>query len=227
MKKTASLLLAALVSGASLSAQEETSYSITLDFPYVSDYVFRGIKYADDAIQPSIEFATGDFYAGVWTSQPITNSATNEFDFYAGYGVALSDTWSLDFGATYYYYPETPSGDEQFEPYLGATGDIGGGLSASLYYYYETEFKVSTYQFGLGYSSELSDKATFDIAADYGFVALDGPGDYNYWSVSGTVNYSLTDTASSYLGLVYADNDIGGGADDSFVYLITGISIGF
>ena len=225
MKKTAALLLAALVSGSSLSAQE-SSYSLTMDFPYVSDYVFRGIKYADDAIQPSIEFATGDFYAGIWISEPVTNTALNEYDFYAGYGIAISDTWALDVGATYYYYPETLSGDEQFEPFIGATGDLGGGISGSAYYYYETEFEVSTFQFGIGYSSELSDAATFDLAADYGFVSASGGGDYNYYSFSGTINYALNDTAGTYFGLVFTDNDITG-ADGSFLYFMTGVSIGF
>lgn len=230
MKKTAALLLAAVLTGASLSAEETSAYSITLDFPYVTDYVFRGVKYADDSIQPSIEFASGDFYAGVWTSMPIGNRKsggyTNEFDFYAGYGIKLNDTWSLDVGATYYFYPETPSGDEQFEPFIGATGDLGGGFSASAYYYYETEFEISTFQGELGYSIELAPKNTLDFSADYGFVT--GGGDsYSYYSLSSTLNHAFTDTAGGYIGVVYADNTIGGGVEDSFVYLITGVSIGF
>lgn len=225
MKKTAALLLAALISGSSLSAQE-SSYSLTMDFPYVSDYVFRGIKYADDAIQPSIEFASGDFYAGIWISEPITNTALNEYNFYTGYGVAINDTWAMDFGVTYYYYPETPSGDEQFEPFIGASGELGGGVSGSAYYYYETEFEVSTFEFGLGYSSQLSDTASLNFAANYGFVSASGGGDYNYYSVSGTVNYALNDSAGTYFGLVYTDNDITGDPGSNF-YLMTGVSIGF
>lgn len=227
MKKTAALLLAAAITGGSLSAQEESAYSITVDFPYVSEYVFRGIKYAEDSIQPSIEFAVDDLYAGIWTNQPVTGGTANEFDFYMGYGVSLSDTWALDFGFTYYYYPETPTGDEQFEPFVGVSGDLGSGLSATAYYYYETEFEASTFQVGLGYTVEVSDSTSVDLAADYGFVGISGGGDYSYWSLSGTYNVALNDTASTYAGLVYADNDIGGGADDSFVYFIGGVSLGF
>ncbi len=51
MKKV-SLLLAALVTGATLSAQSPApapapaapSYSVTVDFPYASKYVFRGVQ---------------------------------------------------------------------------------------------------------------------------------------------------------------------------------------
>lgn len=227
MKKIAAIALAAALSGASLSAQEESTYSITMDFPYVSDYIFRGLQFAEESIQPSIEFATGDFYAGIWTSNPVVGNVANEFDFYLGYGWALSDTWALDAGATYYYYPETPSGDEQFEPFVGLAGDFGGGFSGSVYYYYETEFEVSTFQFDLGYSIEMSDTSTFDLAGNFGVVSADGGGDYNYYGLSATVNYALNDIAGSYLGVVYADNDIGGGADGDFFYFIAGLSIGF
>ena len=72
----------------------------------------------------------------------------------------------------------------------------------------------------------MSDTSTFDLAADYGFVSTSGPGDYNYWSLSGTLNYAINDSAGTYFGLVYADNDIAG-ADGSFFYFTTGVSIGF
>lgn len=226
MKKIAAILLAAGIAGSSLSAQDDSSYSITMDFPYVSDYVFRGVQFAEDSIQPSIEFATGDFYAGMWTSQPVVGNVANEFDFYFGYGIALSDTWSVDLGYTYYYYPETPSGDEQSEPFIGLAGDLGGGFSASLYYYYEFEFEASTFQVDLGYSIEMSDTSTFDLAANYGNVSITG-GSYSYYGFSATVNYTLNDVAGTYAGIVYADNDIGGGVDDGFTYFIAGLSLGF
>ena len=227
MKKIAAIALAATLVGSSLSAQEDSSYSITMDFPYVSDYVFRGVQFAEGSIQPSIEFASGDFYAGIWTSNPVVGNVANEIDFYLGYGWALSDTWAIDAGATYYYYPETPTGDEQFEPFVGVAGDFGGGFSGSAYLFYETEFDVTTAQFDIGYSAEMSDTSTFDLAGAYGFVTADGGGDYNYYSISATLNYALNDVAGSYLGVVYTDNDIGFGTDDEFVYFIAGISLGF
>ena len=225
MKKTA-LILAALVAGASVRAQDTSAYSVTLDFPYVSEYVFRGVSYADDAIQPSIEFATGDFYAGVWTSMPITSRYTNEFDFYAGYGVAVNDTWALDLGATYYYYPETGSEDEQFEPFVGISGDIAAGISTSLYVYYETEFEVFTYQGSVGYSMPLSDTIGFDLSGTVGYVNPDAGDSYTYWGVGGVFTYTLSDKASAYAGLNYATNDITG-VEGDFVFVNTGVTIGF
>lgn len=225
MKKTA-LVLAALVAGASVRAQE-TSYSITLDFPYVTEYVFRGISYADDAFQPSIELSTGNFYAGIWSSLPASSGGTNEYDFYVGYGVGLNETWSLDLGATYYYYPETPSDDEQFEPYAGVTGEIGGGFSASLYAYYETEFEVFTYQGSLGYTIPMSDRTSLDLSATLGYVDPDlGGGSYTYWGAGAVFTHTLADRASAYLGLNYATNDLDG-VEGDHLFVNTGVTIGF
>ncbi|HEX2100665.1 MAG TPA: TorF family putative porin [Candidatus Synoicihabitans sp.] len=226
MKKTA-LILAALIAGSSVRAQDATSsYSLTLDFPYVSEYVFRGISYADDAVQPSIEFATGDFYAGIWTSLPVTNGFTNEYDFYAGYGIAVSETWALDLGATYYYYPQTDSGDEQFEPFVGISGDIGGGFTSSLYVYYETEFKVFTYQGSLGYSIPLSDTMSLDLSGTLGYVDPDAGESYAYWGLGSVLTYKLNQSASAYVGLNYANNDLDW-AEGDFLFVNTGVTIGF
>jgi uncharacterized protein (TIGR02001 family) len=231
MKKIATIALAATLVGSSLSAQEESSYSITMDFPYVSNYVFRGLQFAEESIQPSIEFASGDFYAGIWTSNPIVNGPgaaayANEIDFYLGYGWALSDTWALDAGFTYYYYPETPSGDEQQEPYVGIAGDFGGGASGSLYGFYDFETEATTFQIDFGYSIEMSDTSTFDLAAAYGTVSADGGGDYNYYSLSGTINLALNDMAGTYLGVVFTDASEAFGVDND-VYFIAGLSLGF
>lgn len=228
MKKTA-LVLAGLLGSSGLYAQGGSSYSVTLDFPYVSEYVFRGISLADDSVQPSIEYATGNLYAGIWSSLPVTGGFTNEFDFYAGYGLPLSETWALDFGATYYYYPQTPSGDEQFEPFVGLTGELPGGFSTSVYGYYETKFEVATIQGSIGYSMPLSEQVAFDLSATLGHVdprESEG-GSYSYWGAGGVFTYQLRPAASAYLGFNYATNDLGGEFDDNFFFVNTGVTIGF
>lgn len=224
MKKTALLIAALAIGAGSVRAQD---YSITLDFPYVSKYVFRGIELAKESIQPSVEFASGDFYAGIWSNQPVTKRIDNEFNFYAGYGVALSDTWSLDFGATYFYYPETPSTtfEDQFEPFIGIAGDIGG-FSTAFYLYYETEYELLTYQGSLGYSIPLSDAVSLDLSASLGYQDAPGNASYTYWDLGASFGYAINDTASAYLGVTYASNDLAG-ADDDFIWVTTGITIGF
>ena len=126
------LILAAAAAGLSLRAEEAaaSSYSVTVDFPYASKYVFRGVQYAKQSLQPSVEVATGNFTIGIWTNQPITDNTDNELDFYAGFGIPLNDAWKVDAGVCLYYYPELDTGggadSTTWEPYFGLVGSVGG-----------------------------------------------------------------------------------------------------
>jgi uncharacterized protein (TIGR02001 family) len=150
--KKATLLLCLFASALGLrGAEAAPSYSVTVDFPYASKYVFRGVQYAKESLQPSVELASGNFYAGVWTNQPITDNLDNEIDFYAGYGLPLSDTVKLDFGATVYYYPEADTSvydSNTFEGYIGLTGSVSG-YSPGVYAYYDTSAE-GLYAAGVG-----------------------------------------------------------------------------
>jgi len=227
MKKTA-VLLAALVTGAVLRADEapaaapaETtpSYSVTLDFPYVSSYVFRGTKLADDCIQPSIKLAVGSAYAGIWLSEPMDSDFDNEIDFYGGYTFALSGGWSLDVGATLYYYPQldTSGGADEatFEGYVGLTGTFGG-VSVGGYVYHDFTLEATTVQGNVGYGVPISDKLSCNFAANLGYVTLDGGGDYTYYGASVNFPYKISDKATFTVGGNYANNDIPDAEDDLF-----------
>lgn len=230
MKKTA-LLISALTLGSVLGAADaKNSYSVTLDFPYVSKYVFRGQELSKDAIQPSVELAVGDFYAGIWTSQPVVNNSDNEFDFYIGQKLKLNDTWSLDVGGTAYYYPEVDrrSGlDRQtYEGYVGVVGNVKG-FSPGAYAYYDFTLKALTIQGQLGYSLALSEPgASMDFNATFGQVSPDVGDNYMYYSVGVTVPYKLTDKATVYAGVSYNNNDLDGAKGDITVFTV-GCSIGF
>lgn len=231
MKKTA-LLISALTLGSILGAAEapKLAYSVTLDFPYVSKYVFRGQELSKDAIQPSVELAVGDFYAGIWTSQPVVNNTDNEFDFYVGQKLKLNDAWSLDVGATAYYYPEldrTSGLDRQtYEGYVGVVGNVKG-FSPGAYVYYDFTLKALTVQGQLGYSLALSEPgASMDFNVTLGNVSPDVGSSYMYYSVGVTVPYKLTDKATVYAGVSYNNNDLDGAKGDITVFTV-GCSIGF
>jgi len=229
MKKTA-LILAFLAGSLGLNAQEsKLSYSVTVDFPYASKYVFRGIEYAKDSIQPSIEIATGNFYAGVWSNQPVTNNSDNEFDFYAGYGIPMNDTWKLDVGATLYYYPEadTSSFEEKtFEGYVGLTGTVAG-FTPGIYAYYDFDLKAFTLQGSVGYSIPLETAGTsLDFSVTLGNVSPDVGDDYMYYGVGVNLPYKLTERATFAIGAQYASNDLDG-ADDNHLWFTAGLTVGF
>jgi len=226
MKKTA-VLLAALVAGAVLRADEApaapaapaASYSLTADFPYVSSYVFRGVKLADDAIQPSLKLSAGSAYAGVWLSEPIDSSFDNEIDIYGGYTFALSGGWSLDVGGTLYYYPEVTKSsgldESTFEAYVGLTGTFGG-VSVGGYVYRDLTLDATTVQGNVGYGIPLSDKVSLNLAANLGYVTYDDGGDYTYYGASVQLPWKINDQATLTVGGSYATNDLDGAEDDLF-----------
>jgi uncharacterized protein (TIGR02001 family) len=237
MKKT-TLILAALVSGASLLAQAPAaapvapaapSYSVTVDFPYATKYVFRGIGLADESFQPSVKVTAGSFYAGLWTNQPVTSNIDNEIDLYAGYGFKLSDSWSLDLGATIYYYPELDESSgldrETIEGYIGVNGTFGS-FTTGLYVYDDFTLKSFTVQGTVGYSFPIAEKVSLNLLGTLGMVSPDVGEDYTYYGAGATLPYKLTDTATVTLGLQYASHDLDM-VEDSHFWGTIGLTVVF
>lgn len=216
MKKTA-VFLAALVTGAVLRADEAPvepaatpSYTVTVDFPYVSSYVFRGVKLAEDSIQPSIKVAMGSAYAGIWLSEPLDSEFDREVDFYGGYSFALSSAWALDVGATIYHYPEldTSSGadDTTVEGYVGLNGSLGG-VTLGGYVYHDFTLEATTVQGSLGYGIPLGEKLSANLAGTLGYVTFDGGDDYVYYGASVQFPYKISDQSTLTVGGSYANHD--------------------
>ena len=71
-----------------------------------SDYFWRGVSQTQGsaAIQGSVDYSNKGFYTGVWASTVDYNTDTEmEYDFYAGYTVALDDL-AIDVGVIQYNY---------------------------------------------------------------------------------------------------------------------------
>jgi len=241
MKKTA-ILLAALAAGAGVQAQEpKSSYSVTTDFSFASEYVFRGVELADNSFQGSVEVTLQDFYVGLWTNQPITRSQDNEIDLYAGYKYKVNDQLSFEAVGTYYWYPEAGSAgvEHTTEAGVGATYTVRG-LSTSVYGYYDFDLEAQTVQVSLGYSLPLEAiGASLDFSGYYGWVDADDIApqspwsiheSYNYYGVDVSVPYKLSEHATFTLGAHWADNDkllYPGDVPGDHLWWTAGITIGF
>jgi uncharacterized protein (TIGR02001 family) len=225
MKKLLTAVVVSAIAGSAI-AQD---LSLSADMTYTSKYVFRGVKVTEQSIQPSVELSTGDFYAGVWSNQPIKSGEDNEFDFYAGFGIPVNETIKLDVGATYYYYPDSDSG-ATFEPYIGVTGEIMG-LSAGLYLYRDIDVKAWTTQGNLGYSFPIEAAGvSLDLGAYYGNV--DGRNEsYRYYGVDLSVPFQINENAVVTVGVHYGDTlGLGGsrrlGLDDN-LWWTAALTLGF
>jgi len=226
MKKTI-LVLAALVAGVSASAQEavkNNNLAVTLDVSYVSDYVFRGHQLADASIQPSVEAAYGDFYAGIWYSDAISQSSTgSEADFYAGYNLKLNETFSADLGVTRYTYNGGGQGDTT-EVFAGVKANVL--LTPSVYYYYDFDQEISSYIGTIGHSIAVAKLGiSLDLSATYGYIQIPSS-DYSYWGAGVAVPYKLSETAKLTGAINYTHADDSSSEQDQVVFSV-GLSVGF
>ena len=233
MKKITSLLaaIAAIAGFAALPAhaqQTASSYSVTTDFSYTSQYVFRGLQRLPrgDAFTPSIEGtlgnATRNGYLGLWTMQPITRNQNNEINFYAGYKQKITRAISAEAVATCYWYPEAQSVDRwgKYSYELGAKFTYASrGITASAYGYYDLRLQAMTGVGLIGYSFPI---AKFGTSIDVGFYvgtvgirnwSPDFPGNapkvresYVYYGFDLSMPYHISERAIVAVGLHYATN---------------------
>ena len=72
-----------------------------------SDYFWRGVSQnnGDPATSLSLEYQGDGFYVGTWASDVnFAGDKDYEFDFYAGYALAVTDAVSIDVGLIHYTY---------------------------------------------------------------------------------------------------------------------------
>lgn len=226
------LVLAALAAGLGLRAEDPapaSSYTITADFTYASKYVFRGVKYADKSFQGTLKGTFGDFYAGLWTNQPIDHAVDNEIDFYAGYGSKLNDNWAFDGGVTVYTYPEldTSAGGDKAttEGYIGLNGTYGA-VTTGVYAYYDFTLEAFTLQGTAGYSIPIDDKSSFNLLATLGNVSPKGGDSYTYYGIGATVPYKINDNATFTAGVQWASHNIDM-VEDNHLFYTAGFTLTF
>ena len=218
MKKIviASLILGSV--GAVHAQGVAEGYAVTADLAYASQYVFRGIRHANDSVQPSVEFGFENAYAGIWSNQPLQSHRTGEVDAYAGYKYSVTKTWSFEVVGSCYDYPGATGGRVGFsyEMGLGATYLVRG-VSASIYYYRDFKLDANTEQGSLAYSIPLKAiGGSIDCTVYVGTVQSDDGlaisiqrtrQSYNYYGVDLTLPYKLSEKTSMAAGVHWADRD--------------------
>lgn len=217
MKKVIGAAMAAGAAfGVSSAAHAQVSASVTL----TSDYVFRGMSLSgeDPAIQGSFDYATDDFYVGVWGSSLGSGGTSMELDVYAGYTPTFGPL-ALDIGVVGYFYPGADDNTAEFDFFelaLGGTYELTERLSLGAAVNYTPENYGET---GEATYVELNGAYAFTDA----FAASAAFGSYRIDDVNGPFAGAPSDTYNSWnLGATYAlhgfeldlryhDNNIGAG----------------
>lgn len=120
----------------SVSAQDADSTSGPFDagVDIYSSYVFRGVKFGSGpALQPWVEYSTGNLAIGAWGSASAGVDEAAEMDLYLSY----SFDFGLSLGVTDYYYPfagELTGNEGQFLNYNFADSVAAHALEINVGY---------------------------------------------------------------------------------------------
>ncbi len=217
-----SALTAALMLGAALAVTPVTpahadELSVSTTWALESEYIFRGIQFAETSFQPDISLSYGGFTLGAWASIPVGDDDVafgDEVDIYGSYETSVTDLVSASVGFTYYMFPDAMSGffdtlDEEdgtgantFELFASAGFDVF--LSPSATIYYDFMFETVTLEGSAGYSFPITEALSFDVGGTIGHVIDDDDdADYTYASVTGDLAYAFTEDVSGAVGVRY------------------------
>lgn len=206
MKK---LMGAAILAGATVAGVGVANAEISGSVSMTSDYVFRGISQTNGgpAIQGSMDYTNGMFYAGAWGSNVDFGGAESmELDLYAGI-TPTTGPISWDLSVVGYFYPGAADAGAEFDYYEGIAGasfdvteqvSVGGQVAYSPEYFGETGSGMY-YEINGGYA--VNDALSFSAA--YGVQDVDDFGDsYSTWNIGAA--YAMH---GFNLGLTYSDTE--------------------
>lgn len=184
---------------------------VSVSTDYVSEYVFRGISFANSAVQPGIEVSKGGFSLGAWASVPLGSSsafAADEIDIYGGYGFDLTDLVSASVGFTIFHFPQF--GEGLFDFGGASSFEINAGLaldtvlSPALTGYYDFDLDTFTLEGSVGHGFAVSDNVSFDLGVTAGLVT--GDSEYEWGTGSASLSYGFDDESSMYVGANFSIN---------------------
>ena len=204
---TPALLTLAVAMATSAASVAEDEFAISGNVTMATDYVFRGQSQTleEAAIQGGFDAEFGGFYVGTWASNvDFGTEAQAEMDFYAGYVFELTEEWSLDIGAIYFYYP----GEDDvldYQEYVAtlAWNDLSFGITYSdeylgdggeKFFYYAVDYSIGLpSDFSLGLHVGLNKGDDQNIAFE-----VDPEDTYTDWSISLTKTLAAVDFALTY-----------------------------
>lgn len=213
----ATVLAGTALTAAPAMAQDESEISVSANVALVSDYRFRGVSLSggDFAVQGGVDVAhSSGFYVGTWASSleesdvlggPSAYGST-EFDVYAGWSGALTESLSVDVGVLAYLYPDGEGCNcDYWEPYASVTGAVGPAeVTVGVAYAWEQSSlgdEDNLYLYGdVGFAiPETPVSFVGHLGYTDGILATQGDGTSFDWSVGASVGVMGVDLGLSYV----------------------------
>ena len=206
----AALSLPGLVLAQQAPAAPASPHTLTGNFGFFSQYIFRGLTQTDHrpALQGGFDYAhSSGFYLGTWASNVswLTDfgqysSGSMEWDFYGGYKAALSGDLGYDVGLLRYQYPGKVAPGGNTANTTEAYGALSWKwLSAKLSYSlgnrtFTVPNSSGTYYLDFTATYPMTDK--INLIGHYGFQKFKG-------TTAGTANDSVASYKDWKLGASY------------------------
>jgi len=173
-------------SGAALADGPLAAENFSGTLTATSDYTYRGMTFSDGgpAIQGSMDWGTGPWFAGAWASSWDSGTTANmEVDYYFGWADAVGGV-DLMVMPIWYTYPEADFGDHIFEIWLsaGMGFDVAGAPYVTLGLDYSDDYfgPEATHLYG----NVAVTAGPVGIDVTYGNQDFEGPGgDYSYYNI--------------------------------------------
>ncbi len=225
------------------------TYTVTGEFEYRSEYVFRGDKFGGHTVLPSLELRSqglhfGDFYGGGTVITPLRGRGSpddgtlngNELNFYTGLDAELRPNVFLDIGGNFYVFPQMGTQDS-VEPFVGLRAEeIGGtGLGVNGYFFWDIE-RSAVFEVGADYGIPLdpAGHTSLELSGTIGWVdetrILEE--DQFYYGVSVTLPYRLSEVTTARVGGHFdgrfdGDGQAGRSTSREFLYWAASVDMAF
>ena len=184
--------------------------------PFVSQYMFRGVRLGGPSFEPSVEFDSGNLALGVWTNFPISDKVVGqsdpEIDPYGSYTFTINDASSLALGFTWYNYPAADESNgfykSTFEPSVAFNYTVAG-IKFTPKIYYDMVLKGPTYELNAAFALPLKDLGTeLDFLATVGTFIWDdsikgATPDIKNYGVGVTAPIAISANSKILVGIAY------------------------
>jgi len=216
-------LLGAIAMAPAAQAQSASSFfddiEVTSTIDTVSEYVFRGISFGENSVQPGTELSVYGLTVGSWYSAGFGKSSAvqvDELNLYASYQLPLDGALQASIGGTAYIFPQGVNildGDGGTVASYEANATVGLQdvfLSPSVTAAYDFTLDNFTIEGNLSHSFDLPrDGWSAELGLNAGYVELDSPfqattladafDSYQYGTATIAANKAITDSIAFYV----------------------------
>ena len=218
------LVICLLVAGPINARADNNNLSMSITADYVSEYVFRGVTLAGDAIQPGLSVTYDGFTVGAWASIPIGGEAEafpDEINIYASKEWEFGESIDLRFGATVFHFPQSGGffdfnndAANTIEGFFGIDFDFP--LNPGATGYYNVDLERFTLELDFGHVFTLADLFYLEPGVTLGLSDANDNLDYVWATSFLEFGVDVSKTASIYARASYSNSSADTFADTSF-----------